>query len=174
MASPTTPTRLVICVDGTWCSPDGPDRTKLGNITNVYRIFATVKEGSCFDKENNQQFNQRKLYYEGIGSADDIGSWERLRAGISGDGYKTQIREIYRECCLLNDNDEVWFYGFSRGAYIVRAVAGLLHYIGALNSVNFDGEYKNALKMLSTSTQRKTIGAGQVSTPRPKHSLDTC
>lgn len=45
------PTRLIICVDGTWCDPDGPALSDKGkrNITNVYRFCASIQRGDqCF------------------------------------------------------------------------------------------------------------------------------
>lgn len=171
MASPDVPTRLVICVDGTYCTPDGTDHEGHGNITNVYRVFAAVKTGLCFDTIANQTLFQRKTYHTGIGSADEIKICEKLRAGISGDGYKTIISNVYKECCELSGKDEVWLYGFSRGAYIVRAVAGLLHYLGALNSVgepDFDKEYSRALKVYTSNARRSRIGPGQVSAPEKR------
>lgn len=66
-----------------------------------------------------------------------------------------QIKSVYRECCRLGPEDEVWLYGFSRGAYVMRAVAGILHYVCAIASATpvsegpnkaFEDDYKEALK----------------------------
>ena len=58
------------------------------------------------------------MYEKRIGSADGIGSFKRLKAGISGHGYMG-MRNLYEKFT-------------SRGPYIVRAVAALLHCIEAL------------------------------------------
>ena len=165
MAPGSLPTRLVICIDGTYCTADGPDGKGHGNTSNVYRICASVKEGRCVDQATRQEFIQKKEYEPGIGSADEVGSWQRLKAGVWGDGYKDVIQRVYEECCKLDARDEVWLYGFSRGAYIARAVGGLLHYIGALKSAGgpqFKAEYSKALKVYKNSEQRSRIGPGQV------------
>ena len=165
MASSRIPTRLVYCVDGTYCTPDGTDRGGHGNITNVYRIYASVKKEQCFDESTKTWFNQDKKYEPGIGSADEINFWEKAKAGVSGKGYKDIIRRVYKKCCTLESTDEVWLFGFSRGAYIVRAVAGLLHHIGVLQSVerDFDSVYDEVLKKYVKAENRSEVGTGQVS-----------
>ena len=152
-------TRLIICIDGTYCTPDGPHGKGNGNISNVYRICASVKTGRCPDG-----FFQDRHYEQGIGSADKVGSFQRLKAGFSGDGYQDIIRRVYERCCKLTSQDEIWLYGFSRGAYIARAVVGLLHHIGALSSTgeDFKNDYKKALEFYKTPEKRSTIGPGQV------------
>ncbi|GAW19614.1 hypothetical protein ANO14919_091020 [Xylariales sp. No.14919] len=148
------PVRLVICVDGTWFNPDGGNDKK-GNITNIYRFYASVGRGEIKDASGSR-FIQKKMYVAGIGSEDNISALEKLYAGAFGLKCFEQIKNVYRECCrLTGPNDEVWLYGFSRGAYVVRAVAGLLHYLRALVSADtvsdadktFDKDYKEALKV---------------------------
>lgn len=50
------PRRLVICVDGTWCHPDGAGMSgaEAKNITNVYRLFASVHEGDFIDEQGKR------------------------------------------------------------------------------------------------------------------------
>lgn len=166
MASVKPLTRLIYCVDGTYCTPDGPQPRGRGNISNVYRICASVKTGEFYDDVAQKEIRQEKIYEGGVGSADGIGQFEKLRAGVLGDGYKPMIRKVYQQCCKLGPEDEVWLYGFSRGAYIVRAVAGLLHYIGALQSAggsDFKEEYSRALGFYETPEKRSKAGPGQAS-----------
>ena len=165
MASSSIPTRLIYCVDGTYCNPDGNERPSHGNISNVYRIYASIKRGLCFDGGANKMFNQEKIYEPGIGSADDLSLLEKVKAGASGKGYKEIIRRVYQKCCTLDKTDEVWLFGFSRGAFIVRAVAGLLHNIGALQADEsvFESAYSKALRRYSKAGNRSDLGLGQVS-----------
>lgn len=153
------PTRLIICIDGTYCTADGPEGKGHGNTSNVYRLFASIKAGKCPDG-----FNQEKHYEEGIGSADEVGSLKRLTAGVCGAGYQDFIQKSYEQCCQLTSQDEIWLFGFSRGAYIARAVAGLLDYIGALNSTGdqFKKDYKKMLEVYNNKEKRSRIGRGQV------------
>ncbi|KAL8724974.1 MAG: hypothetical protein Q9166_007648 [cf. Caloplaca sp. 2 TL-2023] len=155
----SSPTRLIICVDGTYCTPDGTKPPGNGNVSNVYRIYASVKSGPCFDG-----FKQEKEYEPGIGSADDINFFDKAKAGVFGKGYKDLIRTVYKRCCSLEETDEVWLFGFSRGAYIVRAVAGLLHHIGVLQSSknDFDSAYAKVLRDYVKVENRLEIGKGQL------------
>lgn len=167
MASSKPPTRLICCVDGTYFTPDGSDGKGHGNITNVYRIYASVKTGKCFDKITGKEYFQRKIYEQGIGSTDDLNLYDKTRAGVWGIGFGKIIRKIYEECSQLDADDEIWLYGFSRGAYIVRAVAGLLHWIWALQSAGsdrFEAEFSKALRFyVDHKEQRSRSGPGQVS-----------
>lgn len=145
------PQRLIICVDGTWCKADGSGEGH-DKLTNVFQIFMSTKEGECYDPVSRRTFWQSRIYKRGIGAADDIVSLDRWMAGISGAGFQDYIRECYRRCCeLLGPTDEVWLYGFSRGAYVVRAVAGLLHHITAIKKTSNENEfnkiYKKALEV---------------------------
>ena len=164
LASSKPITRLIFCVDGTYCNPDGTDGKGHGNVTNVFRIYASVKEGNCYDEITQKTVFQKKKYEPGI-SAEELNPFKKAKAGLYGTGCDELIRNLYRECCLLDKDDEVWLFGFSRGAYVVRAVAGLLHHITALNSTEvkeFKSDYDKALKFYD-SKSRKASGPGQVS-----------
>ena len=132
------PTRLVVCVDGSQYSPGESGRTH----TNIYRIYAGVKPGKCVDKATGVVTNQVVKYVTGIGNADDVFSTEK--------NYLKQIQDVYESCCQLDSQrDEIYLFGFSRGAFVVRAVAGLLHRYGAIGSAGqpeFGRDFKKALK----------------------------
>ena len=71
---------------------------------------------------------------------------------------------MYQDVCreLSNPEDELWLYGYSRGAYVVRAVAGLLHHMGCISTVNtadFDHHYQENLR-LYPSVRDKDIHRG--------------
>jgi uncharacterized protein (DUF2235 family) len=172
------PTRLIICVDGTWCNPDGTRTKPLTqpldvtgeqqcNLTNVYQIYISVKEGKCIDSQTGKAFNQCRKYIHGLASKADVSLTQRAWAGFSGHGYEKQILHVYEECCKLqHEDDEVWLYGFSRGAFVVRAVAGMLHYLRAINSAGtpaFQAHYKEALGVYKAMYRQGRLGMGQVS-----------
>ncbi|CCT76258.1 uncharacterized protein FFUJ_14106 [Fusarium fujikuroi IMI 58289] len=163
--SQSVPVRLIICVDGTWCEPDGAHGNRNHNITNVYRLYTSIHKGEC-EERSGKRFNQVKKYYRGIAAEDGISYSERLLAGILGGPCIDQIRDVYEYIChTTSDNDEVWLYGFSRGAYVVRAVAGLLHYIRAISSAgmpSFGEDFKLALKVYKKLQQQKQLGEGQI------------
>ncbi|KAG4437219.1 hypothetical protein IFR05_007308 [Cadophora sp. M221] len=165
------PTRFIVCVDGTWFTPDGARSQEYHNNTNIYRLWASIKQGEVKD-HSGQKFNQVKHYEAGIGSRDDIPTFERFQTGIFGAESIKQIMRIYEICCTRTSSpqDEVWLYGFSRGAYVVRAVAGLLHHMRALTSAGtkaFTEDYSKALRVYEVmqklaQKRNTTLGPGQV------------
>ncbi|KAL5315898.1 hypothetical protein ACEPPN_016772 [Leptodophora sp. 'Broadleaf-Isolate-01'] len=182
--SQPTPTRFIVCVDGTWFTPDGARRPEYHNNTNIYRLWASIVRGEVKDR-SGQRFNQVKHYEAGIGSRDDITTLERFQTGIFGAESIKQIMWIYEMCCTKasGPQDEIWLYGFSRGAYVVRAVAGLLHHMRALTSAGtkaFVEDYSKALRVYEVGRRlarwgNTTLGPGEVhhflearSRPAPK------
>lgn len=125
------PSRLVICVDGSQYNRSS------GNETSIHRIYSSIKSGKCTDGSTGGIIKQLPHYILGIGSADETFSKDRIQASVFGQGHLKQIQDVYEKCCQLRDDkDEIWLFGFSRGAYVVRAVAGLLHqFVSIPNSV---------------------------------------
>ncbi|KAI5366444.1 Putative GTP binding domain, P-loop containing nucleoside triphosphate hydrolase [Septoria linicola] len=156
--------RLVICVDGVDYKPTHSGNTKQ---TSVYRIYSSIKHGQVIDGPSKSDVQQIPLYYPGLGDAHDIVSKDFLQIGSLGQSHQDQIRNIYEKCCELSDGDEVAFFAFSKGAFVVRAVAGLLHHIGVLRSAGtaeFARDYKKVLKHSGPKLERaSTICSGSLS-----------
>ena len=139
------PKRLIICVDDT-------SHIALSNSveTYVHRVYSSVRRGMC-----TGSVKQIARYYSCAGSADDLTSRDRIQASVRGQGYVKQIQEIYESCSQLSpEQDEVWMFGFSRGGFVVRAVAGLLHHLDAMASAGqpeFARSFKQGLKDLEAS-----------------------
>jgi len=112
--------KLIICNDGTWNSPDDKDRGKVKptNITKISRAMLPVDSAGV---------SQLVFYDEGIGT----GFGEKLIGGATGFGISKNILDSYR---FLSHNysvgDELYFFGFSRGAYTSRSLIGLIDLIG--------------------------------------------
>jgi uncharacterized protein (DUF2235 family) len=176
MASPGShpPKRLIICVDGTWCSEDGVGLGR--NQTNIYRIWASVQKGICHDTTTGARWVQDTCYFKGLGTADELDLPKRLIAGAFGKGYSDQIRKIYRRCCELNGQDEVWLYGFSRGAFVVRAVAGMLHHLRAIKSTGqqFERDFQEALLLYRRIRRDQAKGAVRMIKPELSLPLTSC
>ncbi|KAF2154064.1 hypothetical protein K461DRAFT_327229 [Myriangium duriaei CBS 260.36] len=70
-------------------------------------------------------------YSRGVGSTG--GFADRLYGGLSGEGVAENIRAAY---AFLSTNyrrgDEIFLFGFSRGAFTARAIAGLIAQVGVL------------------------------------------
>ncbi|KAK2010458.1 hypothetical protein LZ32DRAFT_607472 [Colletotrichum eremochloae] len=126
MGSKSRIRRIVVCVDGTWYNPDGKEDEGTGNNTNVFRVFASVRFGK-FTDENGNEVEQIPKYFPGIGIEKD--KLTKYTDGYYGSPCKQLIEEVFYYCCtqIKSSDDEIWLYGFSRGAYVVRVVAALLH-----------------------------------------------
>lgn len=127
-ASRATRKRLVICSDGTWQS----SVTGLENIpSNVTRLARSVAR-SGKDKRGREW--QQLVYYDaGIGTGV-LSDLERDIQGGLGVGFVGNVIEAYNFIVLnYSPGDEVLCFGFSRGAYTARAVAGLVNDIGIIS-----------------------------------------
>ena len=98
--------RIVICCDGTWNKPDQP------SPTNVVKVAITLKITDGAGVE------QLLFYDQGVGT----GTFDRIRGGAFGVGLSRNIQEAYRFLVFnYEPGDELFFFGFSRGAYTVRS-----------------------------------------------------
>lgn len=121
--------RLIICCDGTWNDADAG-----GDFTNVVRMSRAIK---AVDERNGEYINQIVYYHSGIGSGGD--ALVQFVGGVTGLGLSRNVRDAY--AFIANnycDGDELFFFGFSRGAYTVRSVAGLIGWAGILHKVDMD------------------------------------
>lgn len=114
--------RLVVCCDGTW------QRLASPFPTNVERIAQAIKS------EASNGVAQLIYYHEGIGTWDKI---DKMLGGAFGIGIDQHIQLAYLFLALNYDpGDEVYFFGFSRGAYTVRSLAGMLNRCGLVTEQN--------------------------------------
>jgi uncharacterized protein (DUF2235 family) len=105
--------QLIVCSDGTW------QKTASPYPTNVVKIVQALSD------------RDRLVFYsEGIGT----GNWlDRIAGGIFGWGIDKNIQDAYRFLCLnYAPGDRIFLFGFSRGAYTVRSLVGLIRSIGML------------------------------------------
>lgn len=162
--SPHISTRLVICVDGTWTEPDGVCNDERGNLSNIYRTYLSVQEGETTD-HNGRKWIQKRKYFHGLKGVDGfIQGISKYAAGIFGSGLHDEIKDVYKYCCehAPSPDDEIYFFGFSRGAFTVRAVANILYYCQVprtLESPEFDSHYGEALKLY--------LSLRNIGTPKP-------
>jgi uncharacterized protein (DUF2235 family) len=105
--------RLVLCFDGTWNAVVSPK-----TVTNVVRLanLVTVSDENGID--------QITYYNSGVGSG---GRMDRFLGGAFGAGLKANVKRGIAFLALnYNEGDEIYLFGFSRGGYTARAVAGVL------------------------------------------------
>lgn len=108
---------IVICADGTWNSPE--DDLEKDYATNVLKLARAIKPKS-------RGLKQHVFYDWGVGSY-----YNRLGGGITGSGIQKNIVDAYRYIVQnYAANDKIYLFGFSRGAYTVRALCGLINNCG--------------------------------------------
>ncbi len=118
------PKRLVVCFDGTWNTPDQKDRGQV-RPTNVAKTALAVAARGRDRRE------QLVFYDPGVGTG--WGKLDRLLGGAFGAGLNENIRQGYRFLAqYYAPGDQIFLFGFSRGAYTARSCAGLIRNSGLL------------------------------------------
>jgi uncharacterized protein (DUF2235 family) len=124
--------RLIVCCDGTWNDSDNKSTD-----TNVFRI-ATAIHGS----QSTGNILQIVLYLRGVGTAGLKA--ETFIEGATGLGVDDNICSGYMFIAQnFVPGDEIFLFGFSRGAYTARSLAGFLNACGILKRQNL-GDLPNA------------------------------
>lgn len=116
--------RIISCSDGTWNKPGTKDRGT-DVKTNVLKMY------ECICNKGKDGAEQRKIYDQGVGTG--YTAKDRLLGGATGAGIDRNIKDVY-EFFVLNyqPGDEIYLFGFSRGAYTARSVAGFIRNCGIL------------------------------------------
>jgi uncharacterized protein (DUF2235 family) len=119
---------IVLCCDGT-ANEFAQDRT------NVVKLFFTMV---------HDPLRQVAYYHPGVGTMEPPGALTKFSRGVTkllgqalGLGLEADIRDAY--AFLMNhfkEGDRLYLFGFSRGAYTVRAVTALLHMYGLIRPGN--------------------------------------
>jgi len=111
-----TAKRIVICSDGTWNDPE--DKFP----TNVLRMARAIRPVA------SDGMKQVVFYDWGVGSY-----YAKIRGGMVGLGIMKNIQDGYRFIVQnYNPGDQIFLIGFSRGAYTVRCLNGLINNCGIL------------------------------------------
>ena len=114
---------IVICCDGTGNEIEA-------NLSNVLKLFRVARKS-----------DDQVVYYDpGIGTISSSDAWSRLKARargffglVTGYGLDENVLDAYRFLVdEYEDGDQVFLFGFSRGAYTVRVLAGFLQMVGLL------------------------------------------
>ncbi len=110
---------IVICADGTWNRPE--EDVEKDFPTNVLKLARAIKPSA-------NGIKQHVFYDWGLGSYHS-----NLSAGATGRGIHKNILDGYRYIVQnYAPNDKIYLLGFSRGAYTVRALSGLINNCGIL------------------------------------------
>ncbi|KAG9199104.1 hypothetical protein G6514_009022 [Epicoccum nigrum] len=84
------------------------------------------------DKEDNRVWQQIVYYDSGVGTGS-LSAFESKRQGATGDGLVVNVLEAYN--FVVNNyspGDKIYCFGFSRGAFTARAVAGMITDLGVI------------------------------------------
>jgi uncharacterized protein (DUF2235 family) len=116
--------RIIVCSDGT-----GNTAIK-GRGTNVFKLFEAVDlNGHRYDPSLTPQI---AIYDDGVGTEN----FKPLKvfAGATGWGLSRNVKHLYKELARVYDpGDEIYMFGFSRGAFTVRTLAGFIATCGLVD-----------------------------------------
>lgn len=112
--------RIVVCSDGTWNRPEkNPEKDF---PTNVLRLARAIKPIGA------DRIHQQVFYDWGVGSYYDASI-----GGATGRGVHKNIMDGYRYIVQnYSPEDELFLFGFSRGAYTIRCLCGLINNCGII------------------------------------------
>jgi uncharacterized protein (DUF2235 family) len=125
------PKNIVICADGT--GNKFRDRN-----TNVVKLYGVL--------DLSDPTRQIAYYHAGVGTMGAPGAlsqwskrWTKVKGMAFGFGVTQAIGDIYSFLMdTFEPGDRVFLFGFSRGAYTVRAVAGMLHFLGLIRPKDYN------------------------------------
>jgi hypothetical protein len=113
---------LIVCCDGTWNTPE------MASVTNVRRLHSLLDETET----------QESFYASGVGTTGTL--LDRIDAGALGNDLDAKIVDAYRWLVTrYRPDDRIALFGFSRGAYTVRSLAGMIGRCGLLDPEDVEG-----------------------------------
>ena len=135
------PKRIVFCADGTWQAP-------LSN-TNVYRLYKALTVSA----------DQVTFYDDGVGA--DASGLNRVLQGALGEGLNQKVLDGYTKIAhVYLPGDLIYLFGFSRGAYTVRSLGGMIANCGLPSGAFTDDCVTQAFAAYRDPVNRASILAG--------------
>lgn len=125
MSDQRTLKRLVVLIDGS----ETREKKKQVNQSNIQRLKQLVREGVC---PSGRALVQIPRYYVAVGNIPKFG--DKFKSKPATDDTADVIKTIVKDVCstLEHAEDELWLYGSGHGAFVARAVAGIVHRMGLL------------------------------------------
>jgi len=117
---------IILCSDGTG------NKGGTGSDTNVFKLYHAIKGGTNRRREIKGDASERRqisFYDNGVGTA----SLSVLRGigGATGFGFRRNVVDVYEFASRhYEDGDDIYAFGFSRGAATIRAFAGMVRHFG--------------------------------------------
>jgi uncharacterized protein (DUF2235 family) len=136
---------------------DGTGNEISENISNVLKFYR------CLRKTDRTEPRQMVFYDPGVGTLARPDPWHKLAQDFSAimglaTGYGLDDKVLQSYLFLVRNyepGDRIYLFGFSRGAYTVRVLAGLIHKVGLLSpeQANLAGSGLTAYKQFSSDGQ---------------------
>src|SRR5882757_5328338 len=136
---------------------DGTGNEISQNISNVLKLYR------CLRKTEKTQPRQLVFYDPGVGTLARPDPWHKLRQEFSAilglaTGYGLDEKVLQAYAFLVHnyqEGDQIYLFGFSRGAYTVRVLAGLIHKVGLISpqQANLAGSGLTSYKQFSSDGQ---------------------
>jgi uncharacterized protein (DUF2235 family) len=123
--------KLAVFCDGTW------NQLRIAHLTNVAKL------AKCVAPADRAGIAQIVFYDEGVGVDSNI-SWLQDKlvvwvGGALGRGLDRKVESAYRFIALNYDpDDEIYIFGFSRGAFTARSLCGLIRKCGIVRRDGLD------------------------------------
>jgi uncharacterized protein (DUF2235 family) len=149
------PKNIVVCCDGTG--------NEFGDSnSNVVKLYTACLIGKDTGQVKNDGLEQVGYYHPGVGTMGSptargklSSRWSVLKGLAFAAGFKDNVLDAYSYLMkVYDDGDRVYLFGFSRGSYTARALAGLLHGYGLLCRGN-EGHIPYAWRMFTDQVAKK-------------------
>lgn len=115
--------RLILCADGTWNVRD-----QIDDVSNKRRPTNVTKTARSVLARDSAGIDQIVYYHDGVGTHAGL---DKLTGGAFGRGIESNVRELYRFLVYnYQAGDEIYLFGFSRGAFTVRTLVGFMNRCG--------------------------------------------
>lgn len=135
-----SPRRLVLCLDGTWQNTyrakQRDDGSKVLKPSNVLKLSRAVLPRDPADGRTQITFYDTgvgaQVKYPGLANKI-LRFCDSKLGGAWGAGFETNVEEAFRFLVHnYREGDQVFLFGFSRGASQVRALTGFLDWLGGI------------------------------------------
>ena len=128
---------IILCCDGTWNKPDQVDDHGELCPSNVVKIAYRVAK-------RDGDTPQIIFYDQGVGTGNSV---DKVTGGAFGEGLEANIHDAYRFLVANYEvGDEIFLFGFSRGAFTARSIAGMIRKCGILRR-EFVQYYRGAIDL---------------------------
>jgi len=116
---------IIVCADGTG------NTTIKDRGTNVFKLYEAVDQNG--HRKDSSLRPQLAIYHDGVGT--ETLKWLRIFSGATGFGLSHNVRNLYASLSrVYRPGDDIYLFGFSRGAFTVRTLAGLILGCGILDA----------------------------------------